>query len=83
MAGFAFDIMVLDPDDGQPWDLSVKAKRDKARAMIREQRPFMLIGSPMCTAFSTWQRLNAARSKDPDAMRRAKEGAILHFNFVA
>ena len=83
MAGFAFDITVLDPDDGQPWDFNVKAKRDKARAMIREQRPYTLIGSPMCTAFSTWQRLNAARTRDPAAMERAKQGAILHLNFVA
>ena len=83
MAGFAFDITVLDPDDGEPWDFNVKAKREKARAMIREQRPYALIGSPMCTAFSTWQRLNASRTRDPAAMERARQGAILHLNFVA
>ena len=27
MAGFAFDITVLDPDDGEPWDFNVQAKR--------------------------------------------------------
>ena len=54
MPGFAFDITVADPEDGLPWDFSVKSKRDRARALLREQKPFMLIGSPMCTHFSTW-----------------------------
>ena len=42
----------------------------------------MLIGSPACKDFSTWQFLNAAKSKDPEAMRRAKTAAILHLDFV-
>ena len=53
MPGFAFDITVVDPDDNMPWDFSLKEKRDKARQLIREQRPYLLIGSPKCTQFST------------------------------
>ena len=81
--GFAFDLTVVDPDDGLPWDFSLAAKREKARRMIREQRPYFLIGSPMCTAFSTWQALNAARGSNIDAMTRAKAAAILHLDFVS
>ncbi len=82
LPGFAFDLTVVDPDDGQPWDFTRRDKREKARAMLRRQRPLLLIGSPMCTAFCTWQRLNASKSSDPDKMRRAKVAATMHMNFV-
>ena len=59
--GFAFDLTVADPDDGQPWDFSRRDKREKARRMLREQKPILLIGSPMCTQFSTWQYLNYSK----------------------
>ena len=52
--GFAFDITVDDPEDGQPWDFSVRSKREKAHRLLRDQKPILLIGSPMCTQFSTW-----------------------------
>ncbi len=80
--GFALDLTVVDPDDGQPWDFSREDKRDKARALLRKQRPYMFIGSPMCTAFSSWQQLNRRRSKDVAKMDREKELAIQHIEFV-
>ena len=39
LPGFAFDITVVDPDDGLPWDFNLESKRSKARAKIREQKP--------------------------------------------
>ena len=80
--GIAFDITVNDPDDDQPWDFNIAAKRAKAREIIRRQRPYMLIGSPMCTAFSTWQFLNTSKAKDPAARRRALAQATMHMKFV-
>ena len=71
-----------DPNDGQPWDFSIREKRVKARAKFKEQKPYMLIGSPACTAFSTWMALNEAKSKDAAAVRRAKIRAIVHMDFV-
>ena len=44
--GFAFDLTVIDPDDGMPWDFTRNHKRDKARRMQREQKPILLLGSP-------------------------------------
>ena len=79
--GFALDLTTVDPDDGDAWDFTVASKRAKARALIRAQAPYVLIGSPM--DFSAWQRLNRARSNDPEAMRRARVGSIVHLNFVA
>jgi hypothetical protein len=80
--GFAFDLTVNDPDDGQPCDFSIKGKREKARAKLRKQQPYMLIGSPAGTAFSTWMYLNAAQSKNAAAIRRAKLRVIRHIDFV-
>ena len=52
MAGFALDLTVLD-EDGRPWDFSSPVKRAKARRLVREQKPYMLIGSLSCKDFST------------------------------
>ena len=66
-----------------PWDFNRKEKRDKARKLQREQEPLFLVGSPMCTYFSTWQRLNFSKSQDKAAVQRAYTGACMHMKFVA
>ncbi len=81
LPGYALDITVDDPDDGQPWDFDDKTKREKARRLIREQKPLFLIGSPMCTAWCAWQRLNEVKG-DPEKIRRAKIRARVHLDFV-
>jgi hypothetical protein len=48
LPGYALDLATVDPDDGLPWDFSRKSKRNKARMILREQRPYMLIGSHQC-----------------------------------
>ncbi len=83
LPGFAFDITVNDPLDNKPWDFDIREKRERARRLLREQGPYVLIGSPMCTQFCTWQALNAARSSDKQAIQRAKTAAIVHMEFVA
>ena len=82
LPGFAFDLTVSDPVDGQPWDFSKLAGQERARRIMREQRPYMLIGSPMCTYFSTRQYLNESKSSDTEALRKAKRGAIKHIEFM-
>ena len=83
LPGFALDLTVLDPDDGQPWDFCSREKREKARAMRRKTKPFLLIGSSECTAFCTWQHLNEAKYPDSDKIQRARIRAELHLEFVA
>ena len=34
--GFALDITVIDPEDGQPWEFDVAAKRENAEMTVRE-----------------------------------------------
>ena len=43
----------------------------------------MLIGSPSCKDFSTWQALNESKSSNPEAFRRARIASIVHLDFVA
>ena len=40
----------------------------------------MVIGSPMCTAYSPWQNLNNLR-RDPDVIARERTRALLHLKF--
>ncbi len=83
LPGFAFDITVNDPQDGQPWDFSIPAKRERARRLLREQGPYVLIGSPMCTHYCSWQALNYAKSNDKVRIERERAAAEEHMNFVA
>ena len=82
LPGVAMDITVNDPLDGQPWDFSLESKRQRARQVQREQKPYCLIGSPECKAFCTWQALNAAKSGNTEEMRRNTIKAIAHIDFV-
>ncbi len=80
--GLALDLTVVDPDDGRPWDFSLRSKREKARQLLRQQKPYLLIGSPECKHFCTWFALNEARSTDAQAMRHARTRAVAHLEFV-
>ena len=81
--GLSLDLTVRDPDDGQPWDFSLKSKRNKACRLLQASKPILFIGSPMCTAFSTWQRFNWARTERPEEMRRDYVQACAHMQFDA
>ena len=45
LPGFALDLTVVDPEDGLPWDFTKSHKRERARKLIREQKPYMILGS--------------------------------------
>jgi hypothetical protein len=81
VAGFAFDLTCNDPDDDMPWDFDITEEREKARAKFRTQKPAMLIGSPCCTAWSSWQALNKL-TRDPEVVRRELIRARVHLEFV-
>ncbi len=82
MPGFALDLTVVDPEDGLPWDFNKPEKREKARRMVRAIKPYMLIGSPVCTQFCTWQALNRFKHGDSESKERARIEAQLHMDFV-
>jgi len=78
--GFAFDLTTVD-ENGKAWDFDDASRRAEARRRLREQRPMFLIGSPMCTAFSSWQALNAVK-RDAGIVHREWVRAMLHLRFV-
>ena len=80
--GFALDLTTSDVD-GRSWDFNHAEMRTRARRLVQETKPLFLIGSPMCKAFSTWQRLNQVQyGQDPDKIRREKTRAVMHLNFM-
>ncbi len=79
--GLALDITCEDPLDNQPWDFSRADKRERARQLLRDQRSlFLILGSVMCQAWSSWQQLNSAH--DLEGHRRKLVHARLHLQFV-
>ena len=74
--GFALDLTTED-EEGRPWDFAKAECRERARKMVKEQRPMSPIGSPACTAFSSWQALSDTK-RDPAAVHREYISAMVH-----
>ena len=53
--GWSLDLQTSD-ECGVPWDFDVPFMREKARRMVTEGKPQVLVGSPMCTWFCTFSR---------------------------
>ena len=80
IAGWSLDLTMRDPETDAPWDLSKPAVQKKVRRMVIDSKPFMLIGSPPCTAFSQLQGLNNHK-RDPEVERRELAEACAHIAF--
>ena len=78
--GMAFDLTQNDPEDGQPWDFNVLEKAEKAKKWIQNHKPLLLIGSPMCSAFSQIQNINFSRMS-PEDVDRVIEYGTRHLEF--
>ena len=72
--GMSFDLTRVDPDDGKPWDFNDPGKRNKAKRHLRFNKPLLLIGSPMCAAFSQLQRLNFSKMSPEDVRQVVEHG---------
>ena len=77
--GVAMDLTTTD-ELGEPWDFDIPRMREKARKLLRQQKPELFVGSPMCTAYSAWQRIN--KQRNPSAYRRKLRAARKHLEFV-
>ena len=49
--GFALDLTTVD-DDWKLWDFDPNIMRDRAMQRVKDHRPMLPAGSPMCTVFS-------------------------------
>ncbi len=79
--GFALDLTTLDEFDGEPWDFRRSDKRRRALKLVDEQKPMLIIGSPECRAFCSWQSINNLK-RDPVVVQRELVEARLHIDFV-
>ena len=77
--GLALDLTTTN-SKGEPWDFNDPARRKEAEKLLDEQRPQLLIGSPMCTAFSNIQNLNKAK-RDPHVVAAEIEKARTHLKW--
>ncbi len=78
--GFALDLCTADPNDGTPWDFDVPARRDKVLLRVQTEQPKLLIGSPMCTAFSLLQDLSKGKG-NIEEKKRLLARATKHVHF--
>ena len=69
------------------WDFSKESDRRKAWKVIKETRPFIIIGSPPCTMFSNLQEMNKHVHRHDEAWLKAfeerKQEAVMHLRFCA
>jgi hypothetical protein len=75
-AGSSFDL-VVDQRTGESWNFLEASHRRRCWARLRAEDPWVVIGSPPCTAFSLLNGLNKHRT-DPDKQaRKLTEGKVL------
>ena len=60
LPGLALDLTTCNKD-GAPWNFNDPEMRAEAERLIDLEKPVLLIGTPMCTAFSHIQNLNKKR----------------------
>ena len=73
----------VNDEDGQPWDFDDPHQRNKATRKLLTEEPGLLVGSPMCTRFCAWQRLNVAKSSNPEWYAEERRKAVRHLEFVS
>ena len=79
MPGLALDLATTS-SKAELWDFNDPVKRKEAEELLDEQRPQLLIGSPMCTVFSNIRNLNKAKC-DPSVVAAEIEKARVHFKW--
>ena len=79
--GMSLDLTENDVD-GQPWDFNIADKRERAMRLVKSKKALLLIGSPMCAAFSQLQNINFGRMSPIDVERVKKHGTK-HLEFCA
>ena len=72
-SGWALDITTTDVD-GRAWDFNQLEMRNRAIRKVLKDEPLLLIGSPMCTAFSQLNNINYVRMPREEVEQRIMYG---------
>ena len=78
--GWSLDLTTCDTD-GMPWDFNNVNMRNRAIRKLFNDKPIVLIGSPMCTEYSTLNRLNHSKMP-PEVVRARFEHARNHLKYA-
>ena len=78
--GYSLDLTTPGPN-GRYLDFSRAADRTKLRRLVRERRPYVIIGSPPCTADSQLHSLHKYHPGGEERLRRLREAADKHSQF--
>ena len=65
--GYSLDLTMNDPKTGMPWDLGNPTVQSRVLRLVRDTKPYFVIGSPPCTPFSPLQEISRAK-RDPKVM---------------
>ena len=79
--GWSLDLTRKDPATQEPWDFTKTACRERAMNLVQKSKPYMLIGSPPCTAFSALQHINKGR-RPAEVIRKEIAAGRQHLKFV-
>ena len=79
-AGEALDLSTPEAD-GYVWDFSRRECRARARKIVQETEPFLIVFSPECTPFSTLQNLNMRTEKGKLKVEAARAVGTKHLEF--
>ena len=64
--------------NGRSWNFLLEADRAEAKRLIQEEKPYIVIGSPPCTSFCSFNRRLNYRRMDPERVRQSiYEGNVL------
>ena len=80
--GFSLDLTMDDPATGQPWDLSKPAVQSRVIKLVRDVKPFCVVGSPPCTAFSPFQEISRVKH-DPKVLAKELKDGKDHVKFCS
>ena len=69
-------------EDGNPWGFTKEEPKRKAVQTFIETEPDLVVGSPLCRDYSPWQRLNVAKSSEPEKFAERKKESDEHLKFV-
>ena len=78
--GWSLDLTLDDPLTGQAWDLGKHEVRKRIRSLVKETKPFMVIGSLPCAEFYSIQSM-LGHSQDRAKMAKELEYARKHMRF--
>jgi hypothetical protein len=79
-AGASFDL-VVDEDTGESWNFLRAEDRRRCWRRLKQEDPWIVVGSPPCTASSRLQGLNKERGDPAKRQRKEVEGKVL-LNFA-